>query len=130
VAGDTLLNKIYRRTNAEVPRGSNDWTVRAINMPGAPDIMNLLRIQTRHGDTVITLEQLIHELKAQGVEEIIMFDFSCSVVLTPSSEEYVRGRAKRALRRSTILKKGQYSSRKIQQRSKRNKKTREKKSTE
>ncbi len=118
-AGDKVFDKVYERTNADVPNDRKNWTILAINMPHNPDILQLLRVQTRHGDSKITLEQLVKELKSQGVQEIVMFDFSCSVVLTPSSEDYVRGRAKRVLRRSSILKKGQYTSRKIKSRRRR-----------
>ena len=76
--GDTVIDKLYSRENEEVPRSRRQWVIRIINMPGTLDLITLLRPQTRRGEPIIYLSEIINYLQSNGVEEVILFDFSCS----------------------------------------------------
>jgi hypothetical protein len=76
--GKQILNKTYIRSNLESTK--NDWVIKVLNIPGQPDLLSFLKIQTRGGDTNITLEEIISFLKSKGVETVILFDLSCSNV--------------------------------------------------
>jgi len=84
--GDQILNKKFSRTNEQASK--NDWVIKAMSVPGQPDLMAYLRPQTRFGDTTLTLEEIIHFLISKGVSNIIIFDLSCSNIATPDHTEY------------------------------------------
>lgn len=77
--GDTAVNKRYERKNDETTH--YDWVMSILNMPGDPDLLQLMKIQTRRGSSSSSLSEVIDYLKENGVTEIIIFDFSCSVFL-------------------------------------------------
>lgn len=101
-AGDITLNKYYVRTNADVK--NNDWKIKAINMPGEPDILSCVGPQTREGSSKITLENLINMLRQYGVTEVIIFDFSCSDIGDDALDIELGARATRAHRRAFLSK--------------------------
>lgn len=83
-SGDPLFNKLYQRTNSEAK--GNNWVIKAINETDGIDLLTHIRPQTR-GDSVITLEDIILFLKSNKVKTIILFDLSCSSMITPDFKD-------------------------------------------
>jgi len=102
--GDTVIDKLYTRTNSEAVNTSSkrEWVSLLLNVPGSPDLLTLSRTQTRKGDTSIYLSQIIKELQENGVKEVIIFDNSCSVFLDEDGNEYLDRSIR--VRRQNILK--------------------------
>jgi len=89
--GERVIDKLFTRTNAEAsstPSG-RQWVCLLLNVPGSPDLLTLMRPQTRGGTIDIYLSEIINFLKDKGVEEIIIFDNSCSVFLDEDGTEYL-----------------------------------------
>lgn len=96
--GQLTLNKFYLRDNREATQ--NDWVIKAINIPGEPDLMTWVAPQTRGGTTRVSLEQLINMLKSYGVKHVIIFDFSCSDIGDKNIEIELNARETRRHRRT------------------------------
>lgn len=101
--GDIVINKKYMRENCEATK--YDWSMPILNLPGEPDLLQLLRIQTRKGSCEITLSEIVNYFKNNGVKELVIFDFSCSVFYTDDNEFSIPKREVRSIRRD-ILKRG------------------------
>ena len=99
-SGTQILNKLYTRYNIE--KTKNDWSIQVMNMRGMPDLLSFIRIQTRRGESVITLEEIINFLNQKGVENIIIFDFSCSNLMNEEQYEIEDQREIRQKRRDII----------------------------
>ncbi len=100
--GDITLNKFYLRENKTAT--TNDWVIKAVNIPGEPDLMSWAVRQTRNGTSRITLEELVHMLRTYGVKEVIIFDFSCSDIGTKDLENDLNLRETRRNRRAFLSK--------------------------
>ena len=88
--GDTVIDKLYSRTNSEAIRGPSEkeWITELINVgSGREDIVTLMRKQTRFGDSAIHLSDIIDYLKSQGVKEVVIFDNSCSTFKDANDQE-------------------------------------------
>lgn len=77
--GDVVVNKRYERENCTATK--YDWVMTILNVPGEPDLLNLLRVQTRHGSCNTSLSEIVNYFRDNGVEELTIIDFSCSVFL-------------------------------------------------
>jgi hypothetical protein len=77
--GDVVINKRYERENCTATK--YDWVMPILNVPGEPDLLNLLRVQTRHGSCNSSLSEIINYFRDNSVEELTIIDFSCSVFL-------------------------------------------------
>jgi len=98
VPGDTVIDKKFLRTNSEATR--SEWVSILINVePGTHDLLTIMRPQTRAGDTFLYLSDIVNYLKDNGVEEIIIFDFSCSSFFDEEDNE-IEDREIRARRRA------------------------------
>ena len=90
--GERVIDKLYTRTNTEAantPSGRS-WVTLLVNVePGSLDLLTLMRPQTRAGEINIYLSEIINFLKDKVVEEIIIFDNSCSVFLDEDGTEYL-----------------------------------------
>ena len=89
--GERVIDKLFTRTNTEAantPSG-RQWVCLLVNVPGSPDLLTLMRPQTRGGTINIYLSEIVNFLKDKGVEEIIIFDNSCSVFLDEDGTEYL-----------------------------------------
>jgi hypothetical protein len=84
--GEEMINKQFKRTNELVKK--HDWSINIMNMPGHPDLLSFLKIQTRRGDSIITLKEIVDFLKNKGVTQIILFDMSCSSIMNNEYNEY------------------------------------------
>jgi len=87
--GDIVIDKLFTRTNEEVVNtpSAKQWVCILVNLPGAPDLFTLMVPQTRSGTINIYLSEVINFLKDKGVEEIIIFDNSCSVFMDKDDEQ-------------------------------------------
>lgn len=91
--GERVINKLFTRTNAEAVNtpSSVEWVCLIINLtntgPPYQDLFTLMNAQTRGGTINISLSQIIAFLQDNGVEEIIIFDNSCSVFMDKDGEQ-------------------------------------------
>lgn len=75
--GDEVINKMFSRSAAE-DKARYDYKVLALNLPNYPDLMaNLLG---RRGAGEILLMDVVQILQQRGINNITMFDFSCSIM--------------------------------------------------
>lgn len=75
--GDEVINKEFSRSAAE-DKAVYDYKVLALNLPNYPDLMaNLLG---RRGAGEILLMDVVQILQQRGINNITMFDFSCSIM--------------------------------------------------
>jgi len=123
--GETVIDKKFLRTNTEATK--SEWVSILINVePGTLDLLTIMRPQTRAGDTFLYLSDIVNYLKDKGVEEIIIFDFSCSTFIDEEDNEIedreIR-RRRRALKSSTTKFGGKKKSSKTKHRRNKNKKT-------
>jgi hypothetical protein len=110
-AGDTLVAKRLERNKGEGESAAFDYKLNALNMPGTPDLFDLLLLeasgpatQTRSRDSGVSVEFniLVDILKSRGVKHLVFYDLTCSSFL---SESPMTEREERMLRK-TILQKG------------------------
>jgi hypothetical protein len=96
VPGDKVVNKFYTRVDSTADR--YDFTIKVMNLPGEPDLLSyLFRLKRGEKFTDITLASILRFLYNKGVENIIIFDTSCSVMNT--MEGYLEPRSVRQVRR-------------------------------
>jgi len=103
--GETMVNKVYTRNTQDVRSTRNDMVIKVVeNDKGAGiDLMSLLRPQTdtitlrenEKGDGIdwmklltkqtdsITLREIVIFFKKKGVKTIIIFDLTCSAMVSP-----------------------------------------------
>lgn len=101
--GDIVINKKYMRENCQATK--YDWGMPILNLPDEPDLLHLLRTQTRKGSCGTSLSEIVNYFKNNGVKELIIFDFSCSVFSSNDNEFIIPSREGRSIRRE-IFKKG------------------------
>jgi hypothetical protein len=76
-----MINKEYLRNNKKEQNSSEwDYGIFCLNARGSPDLMReILEIRTyADTDTIVSLEQILYFLDANGVKETILIDLSCS----------------------------------------------------
>jgi hypothetical protein len=118
--GDEIINKKYERKNKESTQ--YDWAMPILNLPdGEPDLLKIMKVQTRYGTTMTTTEDIFNYLKDNGVEELTIFDFSCSIFYT---SEDLTERNIRSVRRGNTL---PYGGKQRKYKTKKNKKKKDKK---
>ena len=96
-SGEKVLDKKYSRENPTATR--NDWVIKVMGVAGDLDLLEYLRTQTRRGESLITLGNIVNYLKEKNAETIILFDLSCSNIVSSTGEE-LDPREMRILRRS------------------------------
>jgi len=96
-SGQPMLNKKYSRENPTATR--NDWVIKVMGVAGDLDLLEYVKTQTRRGESFITLEHIVNYLKEKNAETIILFDLSCSNIVSSTGEELDQ-REVRMLRRS------------------------------
>ena len=85
--GDIVINKKFERTNSEAER--REWRCLILNSGPEIDLLTLMRPQLRgKASTVVYLKDIIDYFKQYDVEEIIMFDFSCSPFLDENNSDF------------------------------------------
>jgi hypothetical protein len=106
--GERVIDKLFTRTNIEAVNlpSSVEWVCLIINLenirgPPYQDLFTLMNVQTRGGILNISLSEIIEFLQPKGVEEIIIFDNSCSVFLDEDAEQ-PSDRGIRARRQSVL----------------------------
>ena len=104
-SGEHVADKFYTRDDLEA--GGNNWVIKVIGSSKPElqgmDLMTHLSPPTEESnDSSITLEEIVDFLKKEhNVETIIIFDFSCSVILTEDFKK-PSDRATRRFRRNFI----------------------------
>jgi hypothetical protein len=107
-AGNTMLNKLLIRYEGEGEGEAFDFKLNAMNMPGRPDLFNLLLFKTsgpatqtraKNIERWMHLTELVEELKSRGVNHLVFYDLTCSSFMpdTPMTD-----REERALRRDIV----------------------------
>lgn len=92
--GERVIDKLFTRTNTEAVNtpSSVEWVCLILNLenitgPPYQDLFTLIMPQTRGGTIDIPLSQIIEFLQDKGVEEIIIFDNSCSVFFDEDGQQ-------------------------------------------
>lgn len=86
-----IINKTYTRENPQTTK--NDWTIKAMNIPGQPDLLAYMKKQTRHGESTVTMKEIVDECLVHGVKQLMLFDFSCGSI---ADRKYNRVKPKHA----------------------------------
>lgn len=86
-SGQELVDKIYARSGEEGESSPFDFKLSMLNVKGKPDLFHFMSTgrtiaPTRSDETDISihLSTLIDYLRSAGVKEVILLDFSCSVI--------------------------------------------------
>jgi len=76
-----VINKQYiREESTEQFESPWDFKISVLNVVGYPDLMRLMVGRTHYGTSAISLEEIVRMLYEKGVRNIILVDFSCSVL--------------------------------------------------
>ena len=84
---DLILDKNFSRRNYTDPEyfsdnadeiTKNDFVVKVMNIAGGPDLVSFLRRSTRRQFVEIRMKEILEFLRDKGVENVIIFDMSCS----------------------------------------------------
>jgi hypothetical protein len=89
-----ILYKIYYRNSSEELKSTYDYKINVLNVAGIPDLFSEINARrsgrTTHATLKLNLEEIIHYLYSKKkVNEIIIFDFSCSVFADAVTDEPV-----------------------------------------
>jgi hypothetical protein len=104
VGGDRIANKIYfRGKQDELDKlGDLDYTITILNSSNKIDVLSDMKRRTRYGIQKITTEEVLNYFHSRGIDNLIIFDYSCSVygVNTKSNKKtrILRDRELRSLR--------------------------------
>jgi hypothetical protein len=81
VGGDRIANKIYSRGREDRLKklGDLDYTITILNSPDKKDIISDMKRTTRYGTQEITTEEVLNYFHSRGINNLIIFDYSCSV---------------------------------------------------
>lgn len=117
--GKPLINKTYSRSASDVLESTTPWdfTITVLNMPGFPDILREMTGRSHRIGSEVTLEEIADFLHDNGVREVIIIDFSCSIFvkdgddITDTEEIKINPTMARALRRE-LLKSGLHGGKK------------------
>jgi len=98
--GKEIINKKYTRTDNEATK--YDWIIKAMNLPGEPELLKYLTRPNRvGGESTITLNEIVNFLKSKGVKTIIIFDISCSNIRDSEMSEISEREARRFRKQTT-----------------------------
>ena len=109
-SNDDLINKVYERSS-EDKITINDFVIKALNVVGQPDLMNILSTKSSYKgkdgkdetEEKIKLNIIIEYLKSKGVEEVVIIDSSCSNLFDEETDTWLSEREIRRIRRSNLL---------------------------
>jgi hypothetical protein len=94
-SGDRVADKTFERKDMDLAQGSYDHRIPILNMYGKPDIMDDINYSTDTGEgSVISLSYIVKYCMDLGMNNIIIFDFSCSSfpIENPRTERNIRRR--------------------------------------
>ena len=104
----SMLNKKYTRTNVERINPFGDWQIKALNVPGQPDIMLDVEQENgrrsapgRNGEAVVWLSEIIDFCVKRGAKRLLIFDFSCGCMIDDEGND-IDPREGRAFAREMI----------------------------
>lgn len=107
-SGDTMLDKFLVRDAGESMYKAFDYKLNIINMPGIPDLFDLMYYETsgpavktrsKYYGVNVYLSMLVDRVKSQGVSNLIFYDMTCSSFM---SDAPMTERQERELRRDII----------------------------
>ena len=102
----TYINKGYIRDRTEALNSQGDWQIRALNMPGEPDIVNFIkgRVYNTRGESETDLKEILKVLKKNEVKNVMIFDFSCANVTDEDRVDFFspNSRGERAFGRDAV----------------------------
>jgi len=99
--GSEMINKQYVRDNKDALNPFGDWQIKALNLPGQPDLINEIERANgrmsgaRLGEATTSLKEIINFCASRGSERILIFDLTCSNVTNDSSyerEDFFKGK--------------------------------------
>ena len=107
VSGQPIINKFLARSADEGIESAYDYKLNMINVPGNPDLFDYAIFGRTGPSTALRkyayagreadLSTMVESLHAQGVNHLVLFDFTCS-----SFDGVVTDREERALRRNMV----------------------------
>lgn len=121
--GDTMLNKLLARSPGEGIDSAFDYKLIGLNMDRQPDLFDLIpfgsagpaantRAKSRYGREIF-LDKVVEVLKNQGVEHVVLYDFTCSSFMGDEMDP----RTERRFRRD-ILQQGWGKTRRLKRKTK------------
>jgi hypothetical protein len=97
--GDTVVDKFFTRNKDELIYDSQDYRIPILNIAGQPDIMDNINYATDTGEiSMIYLSYIVKYCIDLGMNNIVIFDFSCSSF--PTKTKNLNLRDVRSLRRT------------------------------
>jgi hypothetical protein len=104
-SNEVMLNKIYTRTDSEVTKFDN--IIMGVNLPGKPDILKIIQNNSKQisevefppGVSFITLKEIVVFFNEKGVKNLVIFDSSCSNIMSLETGEVDERTARRLSRR-------------------------------
>lgn len=87
--GQKLIDKVFMRSVVEGMASPYDYKINMLNVTGKPDLVKLLttgrtvpstRASVLRENTPLFFSDIVEFLESKGVKQIVVFDFSCSVM--------------------------------------------------
>ena len=109
----SITNKMYSRENAIANNEFGDWQIKALNVPGQPDLMSQIELENgrrtgRTGEAVTDLKEIITFCIKKGSNRILIFDFSCANVTDEDREDVFKTDRERRAFANEMLKSGKW----------------------
>jgi hypothetical protein len=109
----SITNKMYSRENSIAVNGFGDWQIKALNLPGQPDLMSQIELENgrrtgRSGEAVTDLKEIITFCIKKGSNRILIFDFSCANVTDKDRKDVFKIDRDRRMYANEMLKSGKW----------------------
>jgi hypothetical protein len=109
----SITNKMYSRENETAENVYGDWQIKALNLPGQPDLMSQIELENgrrtgRSGEAVTDLKEIITFCIKKGSNRILIFDFSCANVTDAYRNDYFSTDRERRAFANEMLKSGKW----------------------
>jgi len=109
----SITNKMYSRENAIAENVYGDWQIKALNVPGQPDLVSAIENENgrrtgRSGEAITDLKEIITFCIKKGSNRILIFDFSCANVTNEDREDVFKTDRDRRMYANEMLKSGKW----------------------
>ena len=109
----SITNKMYSRENETAENVYGDWQIKALNLPGQPDLISQIELENgrrtgRTGEAVTDLKEIITFCIKKGSNRILIFDFSCANVTDAYRNDYFSTDRERRMYANEMLKSGKW----------------------
>lgn len=105
---DYLIDKKFSRSNVLTKPRSKDWKINLLGAEGEDlmgtmnsNVSSLRKSSQREESSVIYMSDIIHELEKRGIESVLVFDLSCSLIENRVSVGDIR-QVRRSFMRDTM----------------------------